>query len=506
MADSLLGITAAAGAAYAASETTAVARQSGVAANDKVGVAVVGVGGQGGSHIGSFKGERRSTILYLVDPDETKVTDKVIDEIAATQGGIKPQWVPDLRKALDDKSLDALSTATPNHWHALVGIWALQAGKHVYIEKPLCHNIMEGLALEAAVKKYKKVIQTGTQCRSIGANADVVKFVHDGGIGEVKFARGLCYKRRPAIGALGEYPVPANVDYDLWSGPAQILPVTRPRFHYDWHWQRLYGNGDFGNQGPHQTDIARWFLEMERYPNTILSYGGRLGYDKANPDRNNPNYVDAGDTGNTIVSILDYGDKCMVFETRGLASPNMTIPVGKKPGAQVGVIAYGSTGYAIQGASEAGQTYGYSAAYDLDGNIIKEFRGGGNHFANFIDAVIKGDPTAVNADATCGALSAAVSHLGNISYYLGEKNKKSVAEIKTALNAIKSLDDDGETLERTVAHLEASKVELDKTPMSLGQLLKFDNATKRFIDNDAANAMLTRDYRTPYVVPKPENV
>ena len=300
MADSLLGLTAVAGAAYAASATTAVAQEtaSTVAANDKVGVAVIGVGGHGKGHCNILKGNPRCTILYVVDPHAKQISDKIIDEIAESQNGIKPQRVADMRKVLEDKSLDAVSCATTNHWHALTAIWALQAEKHAYIEKPLCHNIHEGLAIIAAAKKYKRVVQTGTQCRSASNCIELVKFVREGGIGEVTFARGLCYKRRAAIGALGDYPIPADVDYDLWSGPAPIRPITRPRFDYDWHWQRLYGNGDFGNQGPHQTDVARWLLGVEQYPQAILSYGGRLGYDI---EKKNPEYVDAGDTGNTIV-------------------------------------------------------------------------------------------------------------------------------------------------------------------------------------------------------------
>ena len=505
LADSLLAITAAAGAAYASSHATVCAQQpaGSTAANDKIGVAVVGSGGRGSEHIGYFKSDSRCTILYLVDPDEGRMSDKLIDDIAAQQGGIKPLCVADMQKAFEDKAVDVVSCATTNHWHTLTGIWALQAGKHAYIEKPLTHNIHEGLALEAAVKKYKKVIQTGTQCRSAAANISAVAFIREGGIGEVKFSRGLCYKRRPAIGALGEYPIPPTVDYNLWSGPAPIMPLTRERFHYDWHWQRLYGNGDLGNQGPHQTDIARWHLGLERYPNAVITYGGRLGYDK---EKNDPNYIDAGNTANTEVSIYDYGDKCIVFETRGLETPALRIPAAsaddKNAGASIGVITYGSKGYVVQ------STYNYSVAYDLEGKLIKEFKGGGDrdHYVNFINAVIKNDPAAASAPAECGAMSAALAHLGNISYYLGEANKVSPAEIKSALKAIRSLDNNDETVDRTVEHLQANKVELDKTPMSMGPLLKFDPEAKRFTNNDAANAMLTREYRAPFIVPKPENV
>ena len=506
--DSLLGITAAAGAAYAATTADVLAQQSAgsTAANDKIGIAMIGSGSRAKQHFAGLKGNSQYTFLYIVDPDANQMPDKFIDEIADRQDGIKPQRIADMRKAFDDKLVDVVYCAPTNHWHALTGIWAVQAGKHVYLEKPGSHNIHEGLALAAASKKYNKVVQIGTQCRSNASNINAVAFIREGGIGEVKFSRGLCYKRRGAIGARGEYPVPATVDYDIWSGPAPIKPLTRKRFDYDWHWQRLYGNGDLGNQGPHQTDIARWHLGLERHPNAIISYGGRLGYDKVNPNNNAPNYIDAGDTANTEISIYDYGDKCIVFETRGLATPDLRIPHApegdKGAGTSVGVITYGSKGYVVQ------SEYHYSAAYDLEGNRIREFRGGGDqdHRRNFMDAVIKGDPSAVNADAACGALSSALSHLGNISYYLGEANKVSVPELKSALKEIKSLDDDDATVDRTVEHLQASKVELDRTPMSVGPLLKFDSEAKRFIGNDAANAMLTREYRAPYIVPKPEDV
>ena len=503
--DSLLSITAIAGAAYAASNTANAQQSAGTpSANDKIGVAIIGSGDRARNHMSYHKGNPQCAILYIVDPDASRMPDGLIEEIAATQDGIKPQRVADMRRAFDDKSVDVVSVATTNHWHALTSVWAVQAKKHVYVEKPGSHNVYEGLALAAASKKYNRVVQIGTQNRSNPSSINAVAFIREGGIGEVKFARGICFRRRAAIGALGNYPIPLDVDYDIWSGPAPIRSITRPRFHYDWHWQRLYGNGDLGNQGPHQTDIARWHLGVERYPNTIIAYGGRLGYDK---EKNDPDYIDAGDTANTEVSIYDFGDKCMVFETRGLPTPPLRISNAaaddKRAGVgSAGVITYGSKGYVVQ------TEYNYSAAYDLEGNRIKEFTGGEDrfHHKNFIDAVSKGDPSAVNADAACGAMSSALSHLGNISYYLGETNKVSIPELKERLKEIKSLDDNDETVDRTVEHLRTNKVELDKTPMSIGPLLKFDHETKRFTNNDAANAMLTREYRVPYIVPKPENV
>ncbi len=502
--DSLLATFAAgaASAALTAVPQTLFAQEKKVGANDRLGVMLVGAGGRGGDHIKFFANDKRTEIRFVCDPDSVSA-ERRCNEIEKAQG-TRPQAVDDMRKVLEDKSIDVVTCATTNHWHALTGIWAMQAGKHCFIEKPICYNIHEGKALVAAAKKYGKIVQTGTQCRSLPANIGVVKFVRDGGIGEVNFARGMCYKRRAAIGPLGDYPIPASVNYDLWSGPAQIRPVTRQRFHYDWHWQRYYGNGDLGNQGPHQTDIARWFLGVDRFPQSVISYGGRLGYDI---EKNDPNYIDAGDVANTEVSIYDYGDKCIVFETRGLKTPNTNIPVGENLGTQVGVIAYGKNGYAIQGAAK-GQSYSYSAAYDLDGKLLEEFKGGsdGMHYGNFVEAVLANDPKILNADARCGALSAAVSHLGNISYYLGEKTKVSVDELKKALESVKSLDDNAATLARTVEHIEANGVDLKRTPLALGPMLKIDVEKEVFIDNADANAMLTRDYRAPYVVPAPENV
>ncbi|MGL4943877.1 MAG: Gfo/Idh/MocA family protein [Thermoguttaceae bacterium] len=455
-----------------------------VSANAQYGVAVIGCGGRGGDTVSGFLGDPRTVIRYLCDPDRGAAEQKA-KTVAEKQKGVVPKVVTDLREALDDKEVHLVGVATPNHWHALAGIWAMQAGKHCYIEKPVCHNIHEGRALTAASKKYNLVVQTGTQCRSQRANIDAVAFIRSGEIGEVKFSRGLCYKRRAAIGPRGDYPIPTSVDYSLWSGPATIEKLTRPKLHYDWHWQRLYGNGDFGNQGPHQTDIARWHLGLDRHPRQILTYGGRLGYQAEKKD---DNYIDAGDVANTEVTLCDYGDMCIVFETRGLETPDLR-------GAKVGVITYGSTGYVVQ------SEYSYSAAFDLDGNRIKEFKGGGNHYANFIDAVVAGDPSKAHATALCGHYSAGISHLGNISYYLGESNRVSANELRGVLEKFPSLDNDGETLDRTIAHLEANGVDMKKYPMSLGVKLTFDGDKEKFVDNAAADAMLTRNYREPFVVP-----
>jgi predicted dehydrogenase len=487
--DSMFAAAAAGAASVGVSSVFPQRAQAQPSPNEKIGVCVVGLGGRGwGSHCKEWLGDPRTEIRYLCDPDPGK--EQKCDEIAKRQGGVRPKFVTDMRVAFDDSAVDVVSNASSNHWHALCGVWAMQAKKHCYIEKPISHNVHEGRALVAAALKYGMCCQVGTQCRSNPSNINANKFIEGGGIGEVKFARGLCYRRRKSIGPLGKYEVPKGVDYDVWSGPAPVAPLTRPRFHYDWHWQRMYGNGDLGNQGPHQTDIARWHLGIDRFPNSVITYGGRLGYDI---ERRDPNYVDAGDTGNIETTIYDYGDKCIVFETYGLDTPAVR-------GAKVGVIAHGTKGYLVQ------SSYGYSAAFDLDGNKTHDFSGSANHFGNFLDAVVANDPSRLNSDALCGHLSAGLSHIGNISYYLGEENKISVTDLKERVRQIKSLDDNVATLERIVEKTEKYGVDLERTPFSIGPLLKFDPDSETFIDNDQANAMLTREYRAPFVVPKPEDV
>ena len=470
--------------------------------NEKLSVAVVGAGGRGGSHVSAYLGDSRTEITYIVDADEGNGNSKC-DAVERAQKS-RPKLVKDMREAFDDKSVDIVSTATPNHWHALTGIWAMQAGKDAYIEKPVSHNIQEGAALIACARKYKKICQVGTQSRSSTALHAAVEFIKAGGIGEANFARGLCYKRRKSIGAKGNFPVPSSVDFNLWSGPATYTDprVTRGRFHYDWHWQRHYGNGDLGNQGPHQTDIARWFLGVDEHPSTIVSYGGRLGYQA---ERKDPNYVDAGDTANTEVSIYDYGDKCMVFETRGLSvddsdDADLNKLFKSTSGNKIGVVLYGSKGYMVQ------KSYTHCIAYDLEMNVIKEFKGSENHFGNFLDACASRDHNDLNADVREGHLSAAVSHLGNISYYLGETNTASVEDVASVLKGIKSLDDNQATLDRTVKHLVKNGVDLGKYPLAMGPVLKFDPVKEVFAGNDAANAMLTREYRKGFVVPSAADV
>lgn len=470
--------------------------------NSILGVAVVGVRGRGGSHLDAFVRDKRTEVRFIVEVDE-KVAAQRREQVAKKQGRA-PKVVRDMREAFASKEVDIMSTATPNHWHALAGIWAMQAGLDCYIEKPISHEIAEGSALVAAAKKYGRMCQVGTQCRSNPAIIEAIAWLQAGGIGEVKLARGLCYKRRPSIGPLGDYPIPPEVDFSLWSGPAPFTTprLTRPRFHYDWHWQRLYGNGDSGNQGPHQADIARWGLGVDTHPRSVIAYGGRLGYQA---ERKDDNYVDAGDTANTEVGIYDYGDKTLVFETRGLSVDNSADEELNKlfqstRGNKIGVVFYGSEGYLVQ------RTYTHCIAYDCNMKVIKEFKGGGDHFGNFIDACLARDPKILHSDAREGHLSAAIAHLANISYYLGEQNKVSPKQAEEILAKVKSHDDNLATLHRTLRHLTDNGVDLKKYPISMGPFLEFDPEKEIFPHSPEATAMVTRTYRAGFVCPTADKV
>jgi predicted dehydrogenase len=320
--------TAAALAAKSAAPTYAQEPTS-QSPNERIGVAVMGVNSRGGSHVEAYNaGAGRNTeILHVCDVDSNVGASKA-GQIAGMQGGRRPKVTEDIRKVLEDKAVDIVTIATPNHWHSLAAIWAVQAGKNVYCEKPVSHHVSEGRRAVEAALKYNKVVQTGTQCRSNPGMKDAMAFLHSGALGDVKVARGLCYKRRKSIGPKGDYPVPANVNYDLWCGPAPMGKVTRERFHYDWHWQWDYGNGDLGNQGIHQMDLCRWALQAPAVSQGVFSYGGRFGYE------------DAGETANTQIVMHDYGDKSLVFEVRGLETP-------KLKNVDVGIIIECTKGYLV---------------------------------------------------------------------------------------------------------------------------------------------------------------
>lgn len=446
--------------------------------SEKLRVAVVGVKGRGASHIAGFGSREDCEIAALVDVDETFLNSRA-DEIEK-KWGKRPALYSDMRKCFEDKSIDIASIATPNHWHSLAAIWAIQAGKDVYVEKPVSHNVSEGRRVVEAARKYNRMVQTGTQSRSMPGMRAAMAYMHKGGIGDVKLARGLCYKPRGSIGDKGNYDVPASVNYDLWSGPAEIKPLSRKSLHYDWHWMWDYGNGDLGNQGIHQMDLARWGLGEMNLGQSVLSYGGRFGYE------------DAGETANTQVSIHEFANgKRLVFEVRGLKTD-------KYMDAGVGVVFYGTEGYMVLPSYSAG------VVLDKDGKPTGvSFSEGGdaNHFANFIKAVRSRRYLDLNADILDGHLSSALCHLGNISYRLGAPD--------TAKDMVKKFQGDAEalgTLDRFQQHLRDNKVDPESTKITLGPKLMLKGEEFTGERSAEANKMLTREYRAPYVVPKTEDL
>jgi predicted dehydrogenase len=438
--------------------------------NDRIRVACIGFNGQGKGHIKTYAEMGGAEIVYLCDVDSNLFPGAV--KMVEEKGKKAPKCVQDLREVFDDKSVDVVSIATPNHWHALAAIWAMQAGKDVYVEKPVSHNVSEGRRMVQVARKLGRICQTGTQCRSMKGSIDAIRYVHEGKIGKVTVARGLCYKGRGSIGLAGDdQPVPEGIDYDIWLGPAPKKPVHRKRFHYDWHWFWDYGSGDLGNQGIHQMDLARWGLKKNALPKAAFGLGGRFGY------------KDDGETPNTHLTFCDYGDCQLIFETRGLKTSDYK-------GANVGVVFHGTEGYVVLTDYTAG------AAFDLEGKLVKKFEGGGDHFGNFLSAVRSRKHTDLHADIAEGHLSSALCHLGNVSYVLGTDEpfsgqSKAFGDNKEAY----------ETFARMQEHVKDNQVPLDGTTYKLGKKLTINPKTETFIGDAKANELLTREYRKPYVVP-----
>lgn len=447
-------------------------------ANDTLRVACIGVHGQGMQHVRSLAGKHNCVITTICDADEA-VIGPAMSHVQKAQGKA-PKFEQDLRKVMEDKSIDIITTATPNHWHALIAIWAMQNGKDVYVEKPVSHNVSEGRRIVETARKYNKICQTGTQSRSNPGMRETIEFVHSGKIGKVTLARGLCYKSRPTIGKVdGEQAIPKTVNYDLWTGPAPLKPLMRKRLHYDWHWIWDYGCGDLGNQGIHEMDKARWGLNKNEIAKSVISLGGRLGY------------IDDGETANTQMIVLDYGDSKLVFEVRGLPSDS---PYPKGVGSSrrgsnfVGNIWYGTEGVVVS------TNYNSGVALDLKGNVIKKFAGDGDHYGNFIKAVRSRKSTDLHADILEGHLSSSLCHLGNISYRLGSQQPintagKSLGDDKQAYETFASMSD----------HLGQNMVK--DAQIRVGRKLQIDQTSETFVSDPEANLMLTREYRKGFEVP-----
>jgi predicted dehydrogenase len=446
-------------------------------ANDKVVIASIGVRGQGNALKRGFARLPNVEIKTICDIDANIGNERIHDAKLADVATFKPGYVQDLRRVFEDKDIDGVVIAVPNHWHALATIWALQAGKHVYVEKPASHTVWEGRKMVEAARKYNKVVQVGTMNRSRPAVIQAIKFMHDGGIGKVFMARGLCFKRRPAIGKYPDGPMApgekyklnvestmyeppydsaylSKVDYDLWLGPAPKREFNRNRFHYNWHWHWEYGNGDTGNQGPHQFDIARWGLGKQEHPVKVSSMGGYFG-----------DQPSAQETPDMQTSLFQYADGAYLeFGTRGEHTND-------EGGVRIGNIFYGSKGWLwIEESGRKWQSYigavgdknqkgpgsedktGAQQA-EAQGLTTIEFP----HYQNFIDAIRANDPKILTCDILEGHLSAALVHMANASYLVGHS-------------------------------------------------LEFDGKTEQFKGNEKkANDLLTREYRKGFEVPKIAN-
>ena len=420
-------------------------------ANNRVRVAVVGIHGMGQSHIKEYQALPDVEVAALCDVDQT-LFPGVIAKHFTSAGRRAPKTYPDIRRLLEDKEIDAISVVTPNHWHTLAAIWGIQAGKHVSVEKPCCHNFYEGRKLVEAAKKYRVLVQDGAEQRSNPCAQTMAQFLHSGGLGEVYLAKGLCYKWRKTIGHCADEPVPPGVNYDLWLGPAPKRPFNQNRFHYNWHWNWEYGSGDMGNQGVHEMDIARWGLGVT-LPTRIATMGGHVMFD------------DDQQTPNVLMAMYEFpnpaggGDKkkLLQFEVRHWISNSEDSLWMKQSdtggymatsaGNTVGNLFFGAKGYM---AKETNQWRTYLGEKREPGPTGS---GLGNHYRVLVDAIRAPQPAVFNRSIEEGFYSCALVHLGNISYRLGRS-------------------------------------------------LEFDPATMTFPRDREANALLTREYRAPFVVPE----
>ena len=448
-------------------------------ANDDIRVALAGMGIRAGATLNGFSKIPGVRVVALCDPDEAQT--------AKHAGKFTPDYpyetYTDVRRVIDNPDIDAIAIQTCNHWHVLIAIWACQAGKDVYVEKPVSHTIWEGRQLVKAGEKYNRIIQVGTQNRSDVGLRPMFEWLHAGNIGKSKSVRGLCYRNRQSIGRLDQPLVPpATCDYNLWLGPARDEVLYRPQFHYDWHWDFNTGNGGIGNQGPHETDLIRWALGDSRMPSTVVSFGGRFGWN------------DAGNTPNMMVTAYDFDGIPVFFEVRQMRLKPDINAVAAYKGVRVGII------IECEGGSFRGGRGG-GWIYDEDGKKAKQFEGdgGGQHMANFIDAVRSRRESDLHAPVESGHYSAVVSHLANISYRTGQHAPPE--ELRSAISGSEELID---AYERYSGHLADWNVDLEKTPWTLGPALTYDNAKERFTGAMAgkANAYLHRPDRAPFIVPE----
>ncbi len=447
--------------------------------NDDIRVAICGLHGRGKYHLEDMLKLDGVRVVALCDVDKRQIKEH---SQTVEKAGFKARTYSDYRKLCEDKDIDGIIIATPNHTHTLIALTAIAHGKHVYIEKPVSHNIHEGrLLVEASLKRPKLIITHGMQRRSDTGWDEAFAWVKEGHLGKMTLSRGLNYKTRESIGKV-DAPVPLikSIDYNLWCGPRPMAPVMRSQFHYDWHWQWPYGNGDIGNQGPHQLDVARWALAQMEHPVRMMSLGSRWGY------------VDDGQTPNNQLAMYQYEQgPPLLFDNRGLPAKDMNWKLEPAyRGIRIGNIVHCEGGYLAE-----------SKAFDLKGNMVKKFShdDGGQHQQNWIKAMRQGKLVTENQNILQGHLSACLAHFANTSVRLGKKlNPNEVRELfATDKEAIATWED-------FAANLDENKIDVAKDQATVGPWLTFDPKTERFTGEfaDEANKLGEEEYREEFKLPE----
>lgn len=452
-------------------------------ANGDIRVAVIGFRGRGSGHIKELLKVPGVRLVALCDADQA-VIDKKVVELA--KDNIQVKTYRDFRECCADKEIDAVTIATPNHSHVLIALTALQHGKHVYVEKPVSHNLIESAKLMAAATKAAAkgiIVQHGMQRRSDEGWAAAMQWVKEGHIGKPKLSHALVHGLRMSINKVdAAQPPPATVDYKLWSAPRPEMPVMRKQFHYDWHWQWPYGNGDIGNQGPHQYDVARWALgDPDTLPKRVMSFGNRWGY------------TDDGHSANCQIAFHPYEPVPLIMDKFGLPSRNVDPKSGEPPykGIRTGNIIHCEGGYVAE-----------SKAYDNEGRTITKFESfltGPDHMKNFIDSIRAGKYTKDVLHIRHGHHAACLAHLANVSYRLGKAIK--AEEIRERLQG----DKFGQGLyAEFLKNLANNGIDLAARPIVAGPWLDFDPATHQFTGEFAAeaNKLCVEEYAAGFELPE----
>jgi len=470
----------AAGSCVASYSYPALARARG--ANDDVRIAVAGINGRGGGHMKNFQGLKGVRVVALCDPDKKVLAGKVKQH--QDKHSISVKGYTDIRKLLDNKDIDALVIATPNHWHSLMTVYACQAGKDVYVEKPVSHSIWEGRKMVEAARKYKRIVQAGTQHRSCPGVQAAAADVQAGKYGKVKWVHCSKLGSRGTIGKVTTpQPVPENIDYNLWAGPAPMTPVMRKSFHYDWHWQWNWGDGEMANWGIHYLDDVRHILGWDDVPTKMVAAGNRFAWD------------DNGETPNMHFALMDYDGLPVVVDIRNLPDPK------RKGGKSGAVYLSGRGGNWIQ--CEKGYikiARGGGWAYDNDGEKIKQYKGNGgsSHGRNFIDAMRSRKREDLAAEIEVGHFGTAVCHQANVAWRAGAE-----ASLDEVRQSVKGHDDAINTLNDMLEQLEGNGVDPAKDKFVLGPALTYDRKTERFVgaNADKGNKFIKCSYREPFVMP-----